>query len=74
MSYNITVRSPDYAKWSSYKSFLKYSTINFPGWLKQEYPEVRLAEYVHFDRDDLVYSVDLVFESEEHYHWFLLQQ
>ena len=56
------------AKWQSYIDWPGYPEENYAQYLLETYSE--MLEYCSSD-DNLL---KLAFKSEEHYHWFLLQQ
>ncbi len=49
-------------------SFGDYPTYTFHRYLMDNYPEVKDGRY-----DPRIHEYIIEFESEEHYHWFLLK-
>ena len=62
--YKVRVANTGYTNWTGLTGFLS------PGIIRDAYPDdIVSAEYV----DILSFDIDLTFESEDHYNWFLLK-
>ena len=76
--YEVIVPASVYSEWQCYKECGKQQTFSnavyFSDWVLARYPEV-----LDTANDGSIYingdmTRRFVFESEEHYHWFLLRQ
>jgi hypothetical protein len=75
MTFRIEIKQSEFCKWPIYHSDWQALGINmlnngFNVMLKQVYPEIIDIEYVP---DVMAFDRYFTFESEEHYHWFLLK-
>ena len=65
--YRVTLPYAVYGQWQVYSDYSSSNEIGFPLYVMERYPEVLGIGYIDGSR-----TFD--FESEDHYHWFLLQQ
>ena len=72
MSYTIKVEAMVYDGWACYQAWWTSGVTDpesFNDWVILHYPEILLVEWDN-QTDDRLFT----FESENHYHWFLLRQ
>ena len=70
MMYKIKITLSDYCIWKAYHTWSNTRNISpFNEWVIVEYPELIEVEW-DINGNDRIFT----FETEEHYHWFLLQQ
>jgi hypothetical protein len=71
MSYTINIPYYDIYKWATMQTYWAYTSkiMSISDWLKEHHDEI-------IDVRPNVYNVtySVIFKSEQHYHWFLLQQ
>ena len=66
--YSVESRANVCNKWRMWIDWIESDVSEFNRYCMDHYPEVLAVHTVDFN------TRQLVFESEEHYHWFLLQQ
>jgi hypothetical protein len=71
--YEVDVPKSVYEHWDCYGTWLLSTDRIFNAWVVKYYPEVLSVRW-GFDGGDDVMNRHFVFESEEHYNWFLLRQ
>ena len=75
--YRVTIPYAVYSEWQLYDDYMSTSVIGFSSYVMERYPEVLDAVYIFHTNGvtgatgAMVYQLD--FESEDHYHWFLLK-
>ena len=68
--YRILVHGLVVSQWEIHKQWWRDPTEDlFNVWVEETHPEVYGCEY-----DDESRQFEFLFESEAHYHWFLLKQ
>ena len=69
--YNVVVPVDVYMSWVCYRDWWDDTGhLMFEGWVMNRYPEVLGVKWVPPSNT----SREFIFESEEHYNWFLLKQ
>ena len=74
--YTLIIKSWKTHSWHAYVEYLDNTVYNtFPSYLLNIYPEI-----VKIEEDNIsglairYFQMTITFQSEEHYHWFLLKQ
>ena len=66
--YRVSIGTNIYTEWQTFDEYLKAREYSFVDWLKDRYPGI---VDIRVQQSDL--TMKFKFESEEHYHWFLLK-
>ena len=65
--YEVRVPIETFMHWACFSYWVRERSEQFTAWVSLKYPEVLDCKW---DNNDVVF----VFETEEHYNWFLLKQ
>ena len=72
MSYSVVVEFSEFEEWDSYKNHMYGDFLDFEEFLSETCDDVLSCKFVSTDED--TWYIEIEFESEQHYQWFLLKQ
>jgi hypothetical protein len=73
MTFKIQIPQKEYSTWSSYFEWYNGVGCEFTDWCGSRFPEIIYISDLEVSKPIGLYRI-FKFKSEEHYHWFLLQQ